>query len=65
MSIFCGGGIARRAVDTNLTRDDKKINVYRPSGQVLVTGGGTAIYIYLSAIIYSRVLGDSTLVTKH
>ena len=25
MSIFCGGGIARRSVDTNLTRGDKKI----------------------------------------
>lgn len=75
MSIFCGGGIARRSVDTNLTRGDKKIlkkfkknfnwNVCLPSGQVLVTGGGTAIYISISAIIYSRVLGDTFLMTKH
>ena len=53
MSIFCGGGIAKRAVDTIINR--------------CRTGalGLGYCHIYLSAIIYSRVLGDSTLVTKH
>ena len=66
MSIFCGGGIARRAVNTNLTRDDKKLMyINRCRTGARARGGGGYCHIYLSAIIYSRVLGDSTLVTKH
>ena len=67
MSIFCGGGIARRAVNTNLTRDDKKLMyINRCRTGARARGGGVLPYIsichYLLTSAWRLYFGDQTLI---